>query len=303
MPRSPTVTSGRRSASATIPAITAAATDGDLATEWNAGTAEAGTWWQLDLGEARRVVQVNLDTLHKENAYDYTLQASSDGEQWTTLLHHPTRPLPQWNGPSRMVHHLDPLETRYLRVVFDHATGEAPFGLKEFQVYGEAVENDYYDLTYDYRLRWNEVSYEPGELRAVAYREGEVIGEAVVATTGAPAALRLTADRTAVAADGEDLAFITVEALDGEGRAHPLADDLVHFVVEGAGEIAATGNGNPLSFEPFQADRRQLFYGKALLIVRPHAGKGGRIEVRASSPELEAAELEIETRERTADRE
>jgi beta-galactosidase len=280
-----------------------AALDGDLATEWRAGSADVGSWWQLDLGEPRRVVQINLDTLHKENAYDYTLQASSDGELWSTLLHHPTRPLPQWNGPSRMVHHLDPLETRYLRAVFDHATGDAPFGLKEFQVYSEPVENDYYDVTYDYRLRWNEVTYEPGELRAVAYRNGAIIGEAVVATTGAPAALRLTADRTAVAADGEDLSFITVEALDGEGRAHPLADDLVHFVVEGTGEIAATGNGNPLSFEPFQADRRQLFYGKALLIVRPHAGRGGRIRIQATSPELEAAEVEIETREQASDRE
>jgi beta-galactosidase len=83
--------------------------------------------------------------------------------------------------------------------------------------------------------------------------------------------------------------------LDADGRQHPLADDQVHFSVSGAGEIAAVGNGNPLSFEPFIADRRHLFYGKALLIVRPHAGKGGVITVKAVSAELEPAELEIQT--------
>jgi beta-galactosidase len=98
-----------------------------------------------------------------------------------------------------------------------------------------------------------------------------------------------------VIADGEDLVFVTVEALDADGRPHSLADNLIHFTVDGPGEIAAVGNGNPLSFEPFQADRRQLFYGKALLILRPKEGAGGKISVRATATELTAAELLIET--------
>jgi beta-galactosidase len=106
----------------------------------------------------------------------------------------------------------------------------------------------------------------------------------------------MSADRAQVAADGEDLVFITVNARDAEGRLHPLADDLVRFSGTGPGEIAAVGNGNPLSFEPFNADRRHLFYGKALLIVRPHEGEGGLITVKAVSPELEPAQLEIKTR-------
>mgnify|MGYP001819840421 FL=1 len=163
-------------------------------------------------------------------------------------------------------------------------------------VFSEETGNDYYDVTYDYRLRWNEVSYEPGELKAVAYKDGEIIGEAVVETTAAPAKLELLADRNPVAADGEDLVFVTVNALDAEGRQHPLAHDLVYFEVEGAGEIEAVANGNPLSFEPFKANRRQLFYGKAMLILRPHAGEGGTITVKAVSAELEGAELTIETR-------
>ena len=274
----------------------ALAVDGELATEWQALAGDAKPWFTVDLGEVRSVAQIYLDTLHKENAYDYLVETSIDGDAWSPLLRHPTRPVPQWNGPSRAVHTLEPLAARYLRLSFDQATGAAPFGLKDFKVFGEPVENDYYEVTYDYRLRWNEVAYEPGELRAVAYRDGEVIGEARIETAGTAAQLRLTADRPAIAADGEDLAFITVEALDAEGRPHPLADDLVHFTLSGPGEIAAVGNGNPLSFEPFQADRRQLFYGKALLIVRPLAGDGGPIAVRATAAELQAAELTLEAR-------
>lgn len=273
-----------------------AAVDGNLGTEWHADATDENAWWQLDFGEPRLVAQIYLDTLHKENAYDYTIETSADGRAWTPLLQHPTRPFPQWNGPSRMVHAVEPVETRYLRLVFNDSTNDAPFGLREFKAYSAPVENDYYDVTYDYRLRWNEVVYEPGQLRAVAYRDGQPIGNTVVATVGAPAALRLTADRSTIAADGEDLAFITVEAVDATGRPHPLAGDLVHFRLTGAGEIAAVGNGNPLSFEPFQANRRQLFYGKALLIVRPLAGAGGAISVSATAADLASAQLELQAR-------
>jgi len=86
-----------------------------------------------------------------------------------------------------------------------------------------------------------------------------------------------------------------VQAVDAEGRPHPLADDLVRFAVEGPASIAAVGNGDPLSFEPFVSDRRHLFYGKALLILRPERGTGGSISVRATSPELETGTLMLET--------
>jgi beta-galactosidase len=107
--------------------------------------------------------------------------------------------------------------------------------------------------------------------------------------------LRLTADRSRIAADGEDLVFVATEALDTTGRPHPLAENLVHFAVDGPATIAAVGNGNPLSFEPFLADRRQLFYGKALLILRPQSGPGGTITVTARSPTLQPATVRIES--------
>ena len=131
--------------------------------------------------------------------------------------------------------------------------------------------------------------YQPGELKAVAYKDGKQIGEAVMRTAGAPAALRLTPDRKELAATGEDLCYILVEAVDDKGTLCPLADNLVRFKVDGPAEIAGVGNGNPLSIEPFQADYRKLFYGKAMLILRTKPGQAGKVKVTASSDGLTPA--------------
>jgi len=165
--------------------------------------------------------------------------------------------------------------------------------IRRFTVYPEPVESDYYDVTYRYRLRWNDVLYEPGELRAVAYRDGQVIGEQVMRTASKPSFLRLTPDRDHLSADGEDLSFILVEAFDRNGIPCPLADQLVQFSVDGPGRIAGVGNGNPLSLEPFQADFRKLFNGKALLIVRADKGGAGEVTINAESEGLEPARVKI----------
>ncbi len=159
----------------------------------------------------------------------------------------------------------------------------------------ERAEN-YYDVTYAYRLRWNDVTYVPGELKAVAYKDGQVIGDAVMRTAGAPAQLKLTVDHSTLKADGDDLSYIMVEALDSLGTANAVADNLIRFEVSGPGEIVGVGNGNPLSVEPFSADYRTLFYGKAMLIVRSLAGQTGTVQVRAMSEGLESARVNLTVR-------
>jgi beta-galactosidase len=119
-----------------------------------------------------------------------------------------------------------------------------------------------------YRLMWMNVEYEPGVLRAVAYRNGKPVGEALKHTASEPYALRLTPEQKNISSGGEELCYILVEAVDRDGNICPLADNLVNFKVEGAAEIEAVGNGNPHSYEPFQAEYRKLFYGKAMLILR-----------------------------------
>jgi len=143
-----------------------------------------------------------------------------------------------------------------------------------------------------YRLMWQSVIYQPGELKAVAYKEGKVIGEAKITTAGKPVQIRLTPDRTRIKSDGKDLSFITIEALDGQGNPCPIADNKVLFDIEGAGFLAGSDNGNPQSFEPFKAGYQQLFYGKAIVILQSKNEKG-TIRMKATSEGLQSAEALI----------
>ena len=157
------------------------------------------------------------------------------------------------------------------------------------------LDGEYYAVVDRYRLRWMNVAYEPGELRAVAYKEGAVLGESIMKTARDPAKLVLTPDRTEIAADGSDLSYVMVEAVDGSGNLCPLADDLVVFTVDGPAEIAGIGNGNPLSMEPFQSSQHSLFHGKAMLILRSLDGEPGSVKVTAKADGYESAQIHILT--------
>jgi beta-galactosidase len=133
-------------------------------------------------------------------------------------------------------------------------------------------------------LQWD-VPFEPGELRAVASTDGEVVAEDVVATAGLAAGLALTPDRRVIAPDGEDLSFITVDVVDASGTMVPSATNRIAFEVQG-GTIAGVDNGNAISLERYQdTNQRRAFSGKALLIVASD-GSGDPIRVTATSPGL-----------------
>lgn len=146
---------------------------------------------------------------------------------------------------------------------------------------------------YEYRLRWDEVLYEPGELKAVAYKNGEPWAEKVVQTTGAPVAMTAKADRLNILADGKDLSFITVQVIDEDQLIVPDADNLIEFTLEGPGEIIATDNGDPTDFTPFPSHRRKAFNGSALVIVRSTEGQSGTLTLEANSPGMRSTSLTI----------
>jgi beta-galactosidase len=146
-----------------------------------------------------------------------------------------------------------------------------------------------------YRLEW-QVPYAPGSLKAVAYSGGKQVAADEVKTAGAPARIRLAADRSTIQADGDDLSFITVRVEDKDGNLVPGADNLVHFAVTGAGALRAVDNGNAATEESFQADHRKAFSGMALLIVNAHKGQRGKIHVVASSEGLAQAVTDITAR-------
>jgi len=145
----------------------------------------------------------------------------------------------------------------------------------------------------DYRLRWDDVVYQPGALHAVAYKNGKPWAEDTVRTTGKPAALKLAADRATLHADGADLAFVTVTVADKDGRTVPRASDRVSFSLSGPGEIVATDNGDATSLESFQSPSRKAFNGMALAIVRTRAGQAGKLILTASAPGLGSTKITL----------
>jgi beta-galactosidase len=112
------------------------------------------------------------------------------------------------------------------------------------------------------------VPYTPGTLKAVGLRNNIQVAESVLTTTGTATNLRLTPDRTVIGADGQDLSFVTVEAVDAQGRLQPHADQEVQFAISGPGVIAAVGNGDGQDPASYQGDRRKLYQGRALVVIR-----------------------------------
>jgi beta-galactosidase len=139
------------------------------------------------------------------------------------------------------------------------------------------------------------VPYAPGTLKAVGIRGDREVAESLLNTTGAPTGLRLTPGRAVVQADGEDLSFVTVEAVDAQGNVQPQADGEVQFSLNGPGVIAAVGNGDGQDGASYQGDRRKMFRGRALVIVRT-SRQSGPITVTARAPGLTAASSTIQSR-------
>jgi beta-galactosidase len=148
---------------------------------------------------------------------------------------------------------------------------------------------------YEYRLVWNDVIYQPGELKVVVYKDGKRWATDIVKTTAPAAKLALKADRKKIAADGRDLAFITVTVEDKSGLMVPQADNAIHFEISGPGAIVATDNGDPTDLTSFQSHERKAFNGLALAIVR--SDRPGATTLEASSPGLLSSEVKIKVRE------
>jgi beta-galactosidase len=146
-----------------------------------------------------------------------------------------------------------------------------------------------------YRLLW-QVPYQPGTVTATAYSHGKVVAHDEVHTASAAAKIGLIADRSTIAADGDDLSFVTVRIEDKEGHLVPDAGELVNFKVSGAGKIAAVDNGNAATVEPFHADHRKAFNGLALLIVRSKVHEAGTIQISATGAGLAPAQITLEAR-------
>ncbi|MBW8325376.1 MAG: DUF4982 domain-containing protein [Prolixibacteraceae bacterium] len=140
-----------------------------------------------------------------------------------------------------------------------------------------------------------EVPYEAGELKAIALKDGKEVETKILKTTGKPAKIRLTADRSEIKTDRNDLSYVTVEITDDTGNLVPDANLPVQFTVEGAGELAAVENGNPKDMKSFRQPLVNSFKGKCLIILRP-TGVSGEIKLKAESVGFGGSELVVTTK-------
>ena len=146
---------------------------------------------------------------------------------------------------------------------------------------------------HEYHVAWH-VTYEPGEVRVVARKNGKQVNEKIIRTAGAPHHIRLTPNHNVLKANGRSLSFVTVEVVDKEGNLCPWADQNIQFSLTGEGKIAGVDNGSPFSLERFQANSRHAFFGKCMVVVQ--AGKAPSvIKLTAKGVDLQPQTIEIKS--------
>lgn len=145
----------------------------------------------------------------------------------------------------------------------------------------------------EYRFRWDDIVYTPGTVKVVTYKDGNKWAEASIRTTGDPAGLKLSADRSTIIADGEDLSFVTLTVVDSEGNTVPEAANKITFSVDGPGKIVATDNGLPTDMTRFPSSARNAFSGCALAIVCGESGRPGEVTLTAQADGLTPATVVI----------
>ena len=148
-----------------------------------------------------------------------------------------------------------------------------------------------------YRLRWNDVKYEPGEIRVVTYdAQGNQIGEDVRQTAGKAVALQAQAEAADYQADGEDLIFVRVSAVDKQKRFVPNSQNNLSFSVSGEARFEAACNGDATSLQSFKQPEMKLFNGELVVVLRPttKAGKA-TLTIKDKQGKLKPATLTFET--------
>ena len=137
------------------------------------------------------------------------------------------------------------------------------------------------------------VPFEPGTLKAVAKKGGKVVATDEVVTAGTPAKIELTADRSTIHADDDDLSYVTARVVDKDGHVCPNADNEISFSLTGPADVIATDNGDPTNLESFQSPKRKAFHGLALAIVRSQS-KSGSAKLTATAEGLSSSSVPIE---------
>jgi beta-galactosidase len=193
-------------------------------------------------------------------------------------LHIMVHILPHWNWPERV---------GQVTPVYVYTSGDEAELFLNGQSLGRKKK-----AQYEYRVIRDKVVYAPGELKAVAYKNGQSWAGSTVKTTGEAKAIQLEADRATIQGDGVDLCFVTTKIVDASGLTVPTADNRVKYeIVSGPGKIFTTSNGDQTDMEAFPNPERKTYHGMALAI----AGQTGDVHLRATCEGLDSAGIVIKT--------
>lgn len=146
--------------------------------------------------------------------------------------------------------------------------------------------------TADLHLSWD-VPYEPGMLKAVGMKDGQVVSTLELSTTGAPAAVKLSCDREQISADRRTVAHLVAEVVDDSGRTVPTADNELTFTIDGPAKLIGLDNGNPTSHESYKGASRKAFNGLCLAILQSGIHTGN-VHIQASSPQLKSGSCSLQ---------
>ncbi len=222
---------------------------------------------------------VDLGGLKKDRFYLYQSKWSD-----TPVLHL----LPHWNWPERLGQNVP------VYCYTNYPSAELFVNGVSMGVKKKEKENKYSR----YRLMWKDVVYQPGEIKVIAYdNNSKPVAEQIVKTSDEPYAVRLTADRKNVRADGKDLSFVTVEIVDKNGNVCPRADNLLFFQVSGAGKLKAVCNGNAIDQTSFASNYMRTFNGKMVAVVASGT-EPGEIILGVSGGKLSSKQLKIVSEKR-----
>ena len=217
---------------------------------------------------------IDLAGLKKDRFYLYQSKWSE-----TPVLHL----LPHWNWPERIGQNVP---------VYCYTN----YPKAELFVNGKSMgtkQKDKGNKYTRYRLMWNDVVYQPGEIKVVGYDiNNKAVAEQVIRTAGEPHSVRLTADREKIKSNGKDLSFVTVEILDKNGNLCPRADNLLFFQVSGAGKLKAVCNGNAIDQTSFSSNYMRTFNGKMVAVIESET-ESGEITLGVSGGKLTSKLLRI----------
>ena len=188
--------------------------------------------------------------------------------------------LPHWNWPERK---------GLVTPVYVYTSGDEAELFLNGKSLGRKKKGEF-----EYRLKWDEVVYQSGELKVIAYKNGNKWAEDIVKTTDNASGLSMSADRPAVRPDGYDLVYVTVRIDDKNKLLVPKSNNQLNFSIDGPGRIVATDNGDATSHESFQAKSKKAYNGLCLVIVAAEKGSKGSFAVKAESRGLKNAAVKVD---------